>query len=253
MSFYTFQANADGPAQLMLDGEITAAGWAWASDVDAQKFCRELQGCKDVDVIINSPGGDVFAGAQIYSMLKAHPGKVTVKIAGMAGSIASEIAMAGDEVLISPVGYLMIHQPWMRAAGNAAAFEKAAEQLKEVAQGIINAYVIKTGLDEDRIREMLDNETYMNAQSAIEMGFADGIWEFDREKYRAAPANSMAGKSYEPGAILNRALNHSEFGIRNSELQKEPIPDGDGSKVNAQAIADLRRKRLALLALAMEE
>lgn len=254
MSFYSFQAGAAGaPTRLMLDGEIVSAGWAWSSDVDAQRFCRELQACQDVDVIINSPGGDVFAGAQIYSMLKAHKGRVVVKIAGIAASIASEIAMAGDEVLISPAGYLMIHQPWMSAVGDAAAFEKAAEQLKEVSQGIINAYKAKTGLEEDEIRELLDKETYMNAQSAIDMGFADGLWEEDRSQYQAAPAASMAGRDYGPKAILNRVLKNSEFGIRNLELQKELIPDDDGSQANAQAIADLHRKRLGLMARAMEE
>lgn len=245
MSFYLFKEPKDGkPAQLLLDGEIVAGGWAWDGDVDAQAFARELNLHGDIDVIINSPGGDVFAGAMLYTLLKAHSGHVRILIAGMAASIASVIAMAGDEILISPAGYMMIHQPWMRAAGNAAAFEKAAEQLREVSQGIVNAYQIRTGMEEDEIRKLLDDETYMNAQSAIEMGFADGLWEFDRNAYQSAPASKMAGSRYGETGILNRIT---------KAFPKASLPEAEKPTENPQAIADLKKRRLRLMALAMEK
>lgn len=205
MPFYNFsQALGPGPTRLTVEGEIMPGGWASPMDTDASAFCRALSRCGEVDVIINSPGGDVFAGAQMYSMLRAHPGKVRVMIAGIAASAASVVAMAGDEVLISPVGYMMIHNPWMLIAGNADQLEKAADDLREIGRGIMAAYREKTGMSDEELTPLLEAETYMNAQSAIEMGFADGLWLPDEVNPEPAPASRMAGRNYAPQAVMAR-------------------------------------------------
>lgn len=212
-TFYNLIPGAAGaPSRLYIDGEITGGEdsydwWTGAECKGAQSFRHELDALGDVDVYINSPGGDVFAGATMYSLLAAHPGRVRVYIMGIAASAASVVAMAGDEVYISPVGYLMIHDPWSVIAGNARQLEKEAQVLREIGEGVLSAYEKKTGLSRDELREMLAAETYMNAQAAIEKGFCDGLWEDAAEAPAAKatnPAAVMRGQSYAPAAYMAR-------------------------------------------------
>lgn len=128
---------------------------------------------------INSPGGDCVAAAQIYNMLIDYRGNVTVKIDGIAASAASVIAMAGTRVLMSPVSMLMIHNPMTMAFGNTAEMQKAIDMLGEVKESIINAYELKTGLSRGKLSRLMDAETWMNANMALELGFADGILQRD--------------------------------------------------------------------------
>lgn len=127
----------------------------------------------NVEVVINSGGGDVFAGSEIYTALKEYPGKVTVKVVGLAASAASVIAMAGDKVLISPTAQMMVHNVSTSASGDYRNFEHTAEVLKSANQSIANAYKAKTGKSDDEIKALMDSETWFNASSAIENGFAD--------------------------------------------------------------------------------
>ena len=139
-------------------------------------FRDELNaGTEDITVWINSPGGNVFAAAEIYTMLRDYPGAVTVKIDAIAASAASVIAMAGNKVLMSPVAMLMIHDPSTIAMGNTKDMEKAIATLNEVKESIINAYAAKSGLSHNRISKLMENETWMNAKKAVELGFADEI------------------------------------------------------------------------------
>ena len=136
----------------------------------------------NLTVWLNSPGGDVFAASQIYSMLKSHKGKVTVKIDGIAASAASVVAMAGDETLIAPTALMMIHDPSTSAMGNKADMEKAIELLEEVKESIINAYETKSHLSRNKIAKLMSDETWLNAKKAHEMGFVDGILFADNKK-----------------------------------------------------------------------
>ena len=124
---------------------------------------------------INSPGGNVFAAAEIYTMIRDYPGNVTVKIDAIAASAASVVAMAGDRVMMSPVAMLMIHDPMTIAMGNAKAMEKAITTLNEVKESLINAYCAKTGLSRNKIAKLMSDETWLNAKKAVELGFADEI------------------------------------------------------------------------------
>ena len=160
---------------LFLNGTIAEESW-FDDDVTPQLFKDELNaGSGDVTVWINSPGGDCVAAAQIYNMLSNYKGKVTVKIDGIAASAASVIAMAGDAVLVSPVSMLMIHNPATIAWGDHAEMQKAIDMLAEVKESIINAYAIKTGLSRPKLSHLMDAETWMDANKAVELGFADGI------------------------------------------------------------------------------
>lgn len=212
--FYNLIPGQDGQeSRLYIDGEITAglSGYDWWTDARQtgfQDFRKELAQCGPVTVYVNSPGGDVLAGAAMYAALQEHPHKVTVKIMGIAASAASVVAMAGDEVLISPVGYVMIHDPWSCIAGNARELEHEAQVLRELGEGIVNAYTRKTGKSADEIKNLLAAETYMNAQSAIEHGFCDGLFqpETDGNAYAqaSAPAAAMRGRDYTPAAYMAR-------------------------------------------------
>ncbi|MDR0530770.1 MAG: phage major capsid protein [Oscillospiraceae bacterium] len=160
---------------LYLQGAIADETW-FGDEVTPAAFKSDLaSGAGDITVIINSPGGDVFAAAEIYNALKDYPGKVTVKIDGMAASAASIIAMAGDEVLISPVSYMVIHNPSAIAIGDSEEMLKAKATLDEIKEGIINAYELKTGLARDEISRLMDLESCFNAKKAVDLGFADGI------------------------------------------------------------------------------
>ena len=116
-----------------------------------------------------------MAAAQIYNMLTQYKGNVTVKIDGIAASAASVIAMAGNTVLMSPVSMMMIHNPATVAFGDHAEMQKAIDMLAEVKESIINAYVIKTGLSRSKLSHLMDAETWMDANKAVELGFADDI------------------------------------------------------------------------------
>ena len=160
---------------LTLNGTIAEESW-FDDDVTPQLFKEELlSGSGDITVWINSPGGDCVAAAQIYNMLMDYKGNVTVKIDGIAASAASVIAMAGNTVLMSPVSTMMIHNPATVAMGDHNEMQKAIEMLNEVKESIINAYEIKTGLSRAKLSHLMDSETWMNANKAVELGFADGI------------------------------------------------------------------------------
>ena len=160
---------------LFLNGTIAEESW-FDDDVTPQLFKEELMnGTGDITVWINSPGGDCVAAAQIYNMLMDYPHNVTVKIDGIAASAASVIAMAGTKVMMSPVSMMMIHNPATIAFGDHNEMQKAIDMLAEVKESIINAYEIKTSLSRAKLAHLMEAETWMDANKAVELGFADEI------------------------------------------------------------------------------
>ena len=160
---------------LRLEGTIAEESW-FDDDVTPALFKDELfSSTGPVTVWINSPGGDCVAAAQIYNMLMDYPGDVTVKVDGIAASAASVIAMAGTRVLMSPVSTMMIHNPLTVAMGDSEEMRRAIQMLDEVKESIINAYEIKTGLSRTQLSHLMDAETWMNANKALEFGFCDEI------------------------------------------------------------------------------
>lgn len=173
---------------LFLNGMISDETW-YGDEVTPQLFKDELNaGSGNITVWINSPGGDVFAAAQIYNMLRDYKGSVTVKIDGIAASAASVIAMAGNTVCVSPVAMMMIHNPATTAMGEAKDMQKAIVMLNEVKESILNAYESKTGLTRARLSHMMDDETWFNAKKAVELGFADKIlFDSDEDEKKKEP------------------------------------------------------------------
>ena len=153
---------------LELYGTIAEESW-FDDDVTPAMFREELfAGDGDIVIWINSPGGDCIAASQIYSMLMDYKGNVTVKIDGVAASAASVIAMAGTQVLMAPTALMMIHNPMTVAFGDHTDMQKAIEMLDEVKESIINAYEIKTNLSRAKLSHLMDSETWMNANKAVE-------------------------------------------------------------------------------------
>ena len=181
MTFWNLRADETAPEDGVLDieGPIDEDNF-WGDGTGSREFRQALKNVRNVTVHINSPGGDVMAGAEIYSALREHSmngrGKVTVIITALAASAASVVAMAGDEILISPVAYMMIHNPWSIAMGDSREMRHTAKVLDEIVEGLITAYERRTGKSRDELRGMLDRETWMSAQTCVDEGFADGIW-----------------------------------------------------------------------------
>jgi ATP-dependent Clp protease protease subunit len=174
--FWNWVRNEEtGSRTLVLNGQISDETW-FGDEVTPGLFRDELQSCEgDITVWINSPGGDVFAAAQIYNMLMEYPGNVDVRIDGIAASAASVIAMAGNKVSMSPVAMMMIHNPMTVAMGDKKVMQQAIDMLDEIKESIINAYELKTGQTRTKIAHMMDAETWFNAKKAVELGFADDI------------------------------------------------------------------------------
>ena len=199
-------ATETAPAErtLFLNGTIAEESW-FDDEVTPQLFKDELMsGSGDITVWINSPGGDCVAAAQIYNLLMDYKGNVTVKIDGIAASAASVVAMAGTKVLVSPVSMLMIHNPMTVAMGNSEEMQKAIEMLAEVKESIINAYEIKTNMSRAKISHLMDAETWMDANKAVELGFADEIMKRAGDNDALdAPEVSML---YSQAAITNSLM-----------------------------------------------
>ena len=181
MKFWNWVKNEDGRT-LYFDGYIAQDSW-FDDEITPKQFKAELNASEgDISVWLNSPGGDVFAASQIYNMLKEYKGKVTVKIDGIAASAASVIAMAGNEILMSPVAMMMIHNPATVIFGEASDLQSGIDMLSEVKESIINAYEQKTGLARTKISKMMDAETWFSAKKAVELGFADKVLYEDTEE-----------------------------------------------------------------------
>ena len=225
--FWNWVRNEGERRTLLLDGEISDKTW-FDDEVTPAIFRKELHEAEgDVVLWINSPGGDCFAAAQIYNMLMDYPGKVTVKIDGLAASAASVIAMAGTTVEISPVGMVMIHNPMTISIGDVQEMERAITLLAEVKESIINAYEIKTGMSRAKISRLMDAETWMNAKKAVELGFADAVLSEKKER----PASDEAD-----GLIFSRAA------VTNSLLSKF----GQGNQMNKVDAESLKRRLFSI-------
>lgn len=153
----------------------------WGEGVSAKRIAGALRSMNgtDVTVNINSPGGDMFEGLAIYNLLREYPGKVTVKVLGLAASGASIIAMAGDEIQIGCGAFLMIHNCWVVAVGNRHDFAAMAENMAPFDNAMADIYSARSGLDSDTVKQMMDDESYIGGSDAIEKGLADSLLSSD--------------------------------------------------------------------------
>lgn len=183
-SWYSFKAQADNkPLQISIHEEI---GWY---GVTAQNFIAELKNSgspAEIDLSIHSNGGDVLDGWAIYNALRDHPAKITVKIEGLAASMASVIAMAADEIKMPENAFMMIHNATVGAYGDVDDLSDTVETLRKVQNGIVNAYVKRTGLSESEVSDLMAHTTYLTAQEAVDKGFADTVLQ----SFKAAACKS---------------------------------------------------------------
>ncbi len=225
MKFWNFNETEE-EVELRIEGEIVDDDDSWIYDwfgiVNSapKSFRDELSkhAGKAISVWVDSYGGSVFAGASIYNSLMSHKGKVTVKV-NKAMSAASVIAMAADELLMSPVGVMMIHNPWVGVRGDMHDLRKTADVLDVVKDTIMNAYTIKTGKSKEEISQMMDVETYMSATVAQNEGFADGVLFTDSE--------TINNVVYNRSQIMNSSRNsidkflelRSQFEAKDKEIE----------------------------------
>lgn len=226
------EGELEATRTLFLNGEISDETW-YGDEVTPQLFKDELNADSgDITVWINSPGGDVFAAAQIYNMLRNYKGHVTVKIDGLAASAASVIAVAGDTVLVSPVAMMMIHNPATLAMGNTKDMEAAIAMLNEVKESILNAYVDKTGLSRNKLSKMMDDETWFNAKKAVELGFADKVLFAAEEKPKKKPEEDEDPDEKEEGKETE------EDGEGDEEEKKKKFPFQNAYAYSRKSVAD---------------
>jgi len=183
---------------------------------------------------INSPGGDCIAASQIYTMLMDYPDEVTVKIDGIAASAASVIAMAGTKVLMAPTALMMIHNPATITMGDHEDMKRAIEMLDEVKESIINAYEIKTGVSRIKLSHLMDAETWMNANKAIELGFADDVLKDEKQSEPTFSAYAFSRK-----AVATNLLN--KMAEKNKPIQAE-----ESLKPQGRSIDELKERLLII-------
>ena len=211
--------NWSGPQNqrvLTISGTIAEDSWV-DDEVTPQVFQDELsQGKGPIDLWLNSPGGDCVAASRIYTMLMNYPDDVNVKIDGIAASAASVIAMAGTKVSMAPTAMIMIHNPLTIVGGQKEDLDQAEQMLAETKESIINAYELKANLPREKISAMMDDETWMNVNKAIELGFADDMLGQNKD---ITDCYSYSDKQSDL-VVLNKLKRTSQNTISVKSLQK---------------------------------
>lgn len=253
--FWNFKV-AQKNAELLLYGDISDASW-WGDEVTPKQFKADLDALGDVtelDIYINSGGGDVFAGFAIYNMLKRHAAKKTMHVDGLAASIASVIAMAGDKIIMPENAMMMIHDAWAIAAGNKAKLRKIADDLEKADGSIIGIYAARTGMPESDIAAKMDAETWFTAAEAVEAGLAD---EIEAGKKLAASIDgeflSLNGQKFDlsrykntetPRQIAPKSAEPPQNGISTPDNggESQPVADRPALQDQRKRFDQIRRK-----------
>lgn len=198
---YRITSQADDRAEILIYDEIGVDPWT-GGGIAAERFVTDLQAIKapHIDVRINSVGGSVFEGNAIYNALARHPGRVETYIDGIAASIASVIAMAGQKIHIAANAFLMIHNPHGVVWGEAADMRKMADTLETIRGSLVGTYARRTGQDMSQIEAWMDAETWFNAEEAVEQGFADEIVEGQEIDARIA-ASLVSYRNLPPALV----------------------------------------------------
>ena len=235
------QEAKNGSAEMYIDGAIVTDEWE-DSDTSAAGFrdaLKSLGDVKNINLHINSPGGSVFEGIAIYNMLKQHSAQVNVYVDGLAASIASVIAMSGDAIFMPSNAMMMIHNPWTYAMGNANQLRKQADDLDQITKSSIQTYLAKAGdkLDEDTLKDLMDNETWLTAQEAVDYGLADEVMEANKA---AASIDRRFAERYlhVPKQLLTNISQNALEPDMAKKLSKEKLKQiRETAKANAFAVS----------------
>lgn len=239
--------NKGSVAEIWIYEQIGEDFWT-GGGTTAKSFQQELSKIKagQIDLHINCPGGEVFDGVTIYNLLKQHPANVTTYIDGLAASIASVIALAGNQVKMADNALFMIHNPWGMTAGDSKEMRRMADTLDKVSGSISMAYKQKTGLEDNKITELMDAETWMTASEAKNFGFVDEITEelsiaaalkkfvpmMSAAKFKHIPEELKAEKLPPSATDLERALRDAGCSTKQAKVVlskgfKEAFRDGE--------------------------
>ena len=266
-TWYNLKAAADKTPVLSIFDDIGAYG------VSAKSFLDDLRTVTtgEVDVEINSPGGDVFAGLAIYNGLRASGKKINVKVLGLAASAASLVAMAGDTIEMPENAFMMVHNPWGFAMGGADEMRNTADVLDKIGAGLVSTYAKRTGKTDQEITALLDAETWMTAQEAVDAGFAtsvtpalavkasyseDRLPENVRLAFKAqAPTTDESAPAKAPAPVFGETLASQAQAIANAAGlgQYAALWGADPALRNAEQVtarAELAREVQALCVLA---
>lgn len=241
--FWDFKA-AGKKGELYLYGEISDVSW-FGDEVTPAQFQRDLSALGQIDaldVYINSPGGDVFAGLSIYQMLKRHPAQVTAHVDGLAASSASIVAMAGDRLVMPKAATLMIHNAWALAAGNKARMRSLADELERIDGQLAGIYAERTGKSPEVVAQWMDEERWMSGEEALADGFCD---EIEQNKQIAACADAdKYFRHYKNAPPI--AEDGEETPQPVSDIKQDPNPEpgeaGDTLKDQRKRFFDIRKK-----------
>ena len=260
--FWQFRNVTPQKGELTLYGEISDTSW-WGDEVTPADFQRDLKALGDIEELnlyVNSPGGDVFAGFTIYNQLKRHSARKIVHVDGLAASAASVICMAGDEIIMPENASMMIHEASAITAGNKAKMRKMADELERIDGQIAGIYAEKTGKKPEELLKMMEAETWMNGAEALEQGFCTAIEEAKKvaacvgrsyfARYSNVPADLLEDWDDEPEGT-------GEEPPADGEEPPQPVTDKtpaeDSARISAQMEARKRRLELMNKKMKMEE
>ena len=252
--FYCFEKATDSSADLYIYGDIVSYEWD-ESDVSAFGFKKELEELGDIselNVHINSLGGSTYQGLTIYNLLKQNKAKINMYIDGIAASAASIIAMAGDKIFMPKTAMMMIHNCWTWLEGNAKELRKTADDMDKLATAYKAAYLSKINITEERLDELLEEESYLTADECIEMGFADEILELEEKnsinQYSSRFLFNLVNKLRKSPEEKDKSINLNAKSIEKiknviiSELEERnlinKVQNDDGQKNNLKPIKE---------------
>ena len=214
--FSMYQDKEKQSASIYIYGDITS--WPWyEEDTSSYTLSKQLQDLEDaetIDIYLNSYGGEVAEGLAIYNALKRHKATINTYVDGFACSIASVIFMAGDNRYVGDTSLLMIHNAWTRVSGNSQELKKQAEDLEKITQASINAYMKSVSISEEDLKEMMDNETWIDSTEAIEKGFASELVETDE----AQVANQSLREGIKQKLLGNKVV--ANINIEGEKLEE---------------------------------
>lgn len=242
-TYYALAREGD-VAHLYIFGDITSFAWPEYGEVSASNVCtqlKEMEGVSEIRVHISSYGGEVKEGLAIYNMLAAHPARVTTVCESFACSIASVIFMAGEERVMRNASLLMVHNAWARGCGNAEELRKQADDLDVITEASKAAYLSRVSIDADELTALMDAETWIDPQSAVDMGFATAVDGAGADEGPAQCARqalfdlvmaSKAAKAAEAEPQAPPAAEPLEAGEAGGQ-EEPPEPAGDAAPAQA--------------------
>jgi ATP-dependent Clp endopeptidase proteolytic subunit ClpP len=208
-------------AEIIIYDEI--GPYEFFDQVSAKMVDKELKALpdtvNDIEVRLNSPGGDVFEGFTIYNRLKQHKAKVTIYVDGLAASIASIIAMAGDDIIMGEGALMMIHKPWTWTAGNSSELEETIDRLMDIEEQLVKVYQKKTGLDRSEIKSMLAKETWMDGDQALSQGFVTELFQSE-ETIAASAIDKSVWIKHKPKVKDNNLANKEKLNDFKKNIQE---------------------------------